>query len=141
MPALPPKGGATASGAAKAGGVAEVQEAEQQHGLARVQAALLGLLEAACASRVSLEEVAADERLMAAAVKLLGSRGATVRDAAARLLFLASTVDTAGPSHRQPAAAALAAQNGAGMARLLGLLPQAGESLQVRRRPCAGGEE
>ena len=120
LPALPCKPGAGSSGKdanCTPGGAAAKQQEE-----------LLALLATACSNAVSLEQVAADEKLLAS------SHGA-VRARAAQLLFSASTAGGA----RQAACGALAARQGAGLADLLAMLPAAAAATQVRRGLVARG--
>lgn len=120
-PALPGKGKAAAGSAPQAP-------------LQRTQAALLGLLEPACGNEISCEAAAEGGQLLPAAAKLLGSGCDSVRAAAVRLLFTASI--PAAP--RGATCDALAAQQGAGLSKLLALLPGAAGGVQFAALALAG---
>lgn len=123
MPALPAR-----SSSSKANSTAAADpKQQQQQSATRAQVAFLTLLEAACRNEVTLEEAAADKKLLEAVVKLLCSTGIAVQEAAARLLFTAST--SAGP--RQQVCSALAAHSGAGLAALLALVPRTSGASKV----------
>jgi len=98
---------------------AGAQAHHHQH-VAEVQEALLQLLVVACSNEMTLEEVAAGQKLLPAVVKLLSSSSIAVRLAAAALLSTATT--QAKP--KQHVCTALTAQDGGGLARLLGMIAQ-----------------
>jgi hypothetical protein len=131
-PLLPPKSAAARAAANGAGadidGAPAPPLGQQPEGPGETQAALLGLLDAACGAVAALEDAAADRQLVAATVKLLGSQRPPVRAAAARLLLTLSARDTSCAA----ATAALLAGQGAGLARLLELVQGAGVHMQAR---------
>jgi hypothetical protein len=93
----------------------------------QLQAALLSLLLEACQNEASLEEVACDNKLLAALVDLVSSKSAAAQAGAVRLLFTAAT----SPGPRRLVAAALADERGKGLEKLLHVLPAALPSVQV----------